>query len=314
MWSSNRLPLSVAQVQPPDRELNAPGPGGGTGGEPPIPACFRHPGRETYVSCVRCGRPACPDCLRSAPVGQQCVECVREGNRAIPRSRTVFGGRVAAGGARVTWVLVALNAAIYLIELANNKVIDRFAMIGLARDPALGNQLVGVADHQYYRLVTAAFLHSTTPLHILFNMWALIVVGPSLEMALGRLRFTVVYLMSALGGSVCFYYLGAPNAPSVGASGAIFGLFGAWFVVARRLHLDARGIVVLIAVNLVISFTIPAIAWQAHVGGLVTGAALTAAYAYAPRNQRALVQAGATLGLLALLILATVVRTHQLTV
>ena len=102
--------------------------------------------------------------------------------------------------------------------------------------------------------------------------------------------------------------------PSVGASGAIFGLFGAWFVVARRLGLDARGIVVLIAINLVISFTIPGIAWQAHVGGLVTGAALTAAYAYAPRNHRTLIQVGATAALLAVLILVTVVRTHQLTV
>ncbi len=292
--------------------MNAPDTGSGTGSEAQVPTCFRHPGRETYVSCVRCGRYACPDCLRSAPVGQQCVECVHEASRTTPRPRTVFGGRVAAG-ARVTWVLVGLNVAIYLVELANNKVIDYFAVIGLARDSTLGGQLVGVADHQYYRLLTGAFLHATTPLHILFNMWALVVVGPSLEQALGRLRFTVVYLVSALGGSVVFYYLAAPNVPSVGASGAIFGLFGAWFVVARRLRLDVRGIVVLIAINLVISFTIPDIAWQAHVGGLVTGAALTAAYAYAPRNHRMIVQAGATVLLVAVLALATVARTHQLT-
>ena len=143
-------------------------------------------------------------------------------------------------------------------------------------------------------------------------MWALYVVGPPLEQALGRLRFTAVYLLSALGGSVFIYVIGQPNLPSVGASGAIFGLFGAWFVVARRLRLDPRGIIVLIVLNLVISFTIPSIAWQAHVGGLITGAALTAAYAYAPRNQRTLVQAGATAVILALLIIATVIRTHQL--
>ena len=314
MWSSNRLRLSVAQVQPPDRDPSAPYTDGGTGSGSQVPTCFRHPGRETYVSCVRCGRYACPDCLRSAPVGQQCVECVRAGSRQTPAPRTVFGGRVAAG-APVTWVLVGINVVIYLIELANNKVIDYFAMIGgPVRDTALGGQVVGVADHEYYRLITAAFLHSTTPLHILFNMWALVVVGPSLEQALGRLRFVVVYLMSALGGSVLFYYLGATNVPSVGASGAIFGLFGAWFVVARRLQLDARGIVVLIGVNLVISFTIPNIAWQAHVGGLITGAALTAAYAYAPRQNRMLIQAGATVALLALLVIGTAMRTHQLAV
>jgi membrane associated rhomboid family serine protease len=237
---------------------------------------------------------------------------VRDSGRTTRTPRTVFGGRVATG-ARVTWVLVGINVVVYLMELANNKIIDYFAMIGLARDSVLGGQLVGVADHQYYRLITAAFLHSTTPLHILFNMWALVVVGPSLEQALGRLRFIAVYLVSALGGSVLFYYLGAPNMPSVGASGAIFGLFGAWFVVARRLRLDARGIVVLIAINLVISFTIPNIAWQAHVGGLITGAALTAAYAYAPRQHRMLIQAAATVALVALLVVATVVRTHQLT-
>jgi membrane associated rhomboid family serine protease len=312
MWSSNRLRLSVAQLQPPDRDSSTPDTGSGAGGGSGVPTCFRHPGRETYVSCVRCGRHACPDCLRSAPVGQQCVECIRGASRGTPAPRTVFGGRIAAG-APVTWTLVGINVVIYLIELANNKVIDYFAMIGgPVRDAALGGQVVGVADHEYYRLITAAFLHSTTPLHILFNMWALVVVGPSLEQALGRLRFIVVYLMSALGGSVLFYYLGATNVPSVGASGAIFGLFGAWFVVARRLRLDARGILVLIGVNLVISFTIPNIAWQAHVGGLITGAALTAAYAYAPRQHRMLVQAGATVALLALLVVATAARTHQL--
>ncbi len=311
MWCSSRLPLTVAQAQPPDSNVNLPG----TQGEPtdgsPVPTCFRHPGRETYVSCVRCGRHACPDCLRAAPVGQQCVECVREGSRDAPRARTVFGGRIAVG-ARVTWLLVAVDVIIFLAELADRKIIDNFAMIAKFRDPALNFQPAGVANGEWYRLITSAFLHSTSPLHILFNMWALVVVGPSLEQALGRLRFIAVYLMSALGGSVLFYLIGPPTEAALGASGAIFGLFGAWFVVARRLRLDARGIVVLIAINLVISFTIPYIAWQAHVGGLVTGAALTAAYAYAPRDRRLLVQAGATVAILAVLILATVVRTHQL--
>jgi membrane associated rhomboid family serine protease len=293
--------------------VSAPDTTGGPPGGPPVPTCFRHPGRETYVSCVRCGRHACPDCLRDAPVGQQCVECVREGSRGTPAARTVFGGRMAAG-ARVTWVLMAINIVVYLGELANSKIIDYFAMVGRWYDPAISTtHLVGVGEGQWYRLITGAFLHDApSPLHILFNMWALYVVGPPLEQALGRLRFTVVYLLSALGGSVLFYLIGQPAVPSVGASGAIFGLFGAWFVVARRLRLDPRGIIVLIVLNLVISFTIPHVAWQAHVGGLVTGAALTAAYAYAPRNQRTLVQAGATVAVLAVLIIATVVRTHQL--
>src|SRR6266567_4147856 len=312
MWCWSRLPWIVAQPNPPDRPLNAPDTTGSPSEVTPVPTCFRHPGRETYLSCVRCGRPACPECLRDAPVGQQCVECVRSGNRTAPAARTVFGGRVRAG-ARVTWVLLAINVAVYLVELADRKIIDYFAMIGRAFDPAISSHLVGVGAGEWYRLITAAFLHEApSPLHILFNMWALYVVGPPLEQALGRLRFTAVYLLSALGGSVFIYVIGQPNLPSVGASGAIFGLFGAWFVVARRLRLDPRGIIVLIVLNLVISFTIPSIAWQAHVGGLITGAALTAAYAYAPRNQRTLVQAGATAAILALLIIATVIRTHQL--
>ncbi|MGE5286789.1 MAG: rhomboid family intramembrane serine protease [Micromonosporaceae bacterium] len=294
--------------------MNAPDTTGSPSGEPPVPTCFRHPGRETYLSCVRCGRPACPECLRDAPVGQQCVECVHGGNRATPAARTVFGGKMTSGPL-VTWVLMGINVAVYLLELADRKIIDYFAMIGgSVLDPAISaSHPIGVAAGDWYRLITAAFLHQApSPLHILFNMWALYVVGPPLEQALGRLRFTVVYLASALGGSVLFYFAGAPNVASVGASGAIFGLFGAWFVVARRLRLDPRGIIVLIVLNLVISFTIPSIAWQAHVGGLVTGAALTAAYAYAPRNQRLLVQAGATAALVALLIIATMIRTQQL--
>jgi membrane associated rhomboid family serine protease len=288
----------------------APEPAGGPPGAPPT--CFRHPGRETYVSCVRCGRYACPDCLRSAPVGQQCVDCIREGQRGTPRATTVFGGRITSG-ALLTWVLVGVNVVIYLGEVIDRKLIDYFAMIGHATDPALGGQIVGVGAGQWYRLITAAFLHEAPlPLHILFNMWALIIVGPPLERLLGRTRFLTLYLLSALGGSVLFYLIGPPTQLSLGASGAIFGLFGAYFVVARRLRADTRGIVILIVINLVISFTIPDIAWQAHIGGLVTGGAVMAAYAYAPRPQRLLIQAGASAVMLALLVIGVVLRTHQL--
>jgi membrane associated rhomboid family serine protease len=144
-------------------------------------------------------------------------------------------------------------------------------------------------------------------------MWALILVGPALERLLGHLRFTAVYLLSALGGSVLYYLIAPPLQPALGASGAIFGLFGAWFVVSRRLRLDSRAIVFLIVLNLVISFVWrSSIAWQAHVGGLVVGSLLTAAYAYAPRQQRTLIQVGATVIVLAVLIAAVVTRTNAL--
>jgi membrane associated rhomboid family serine protease len=180
-----------------------------------------------------------------------------------------------------------------------------------------GGRVIGVAGGQWYRLITAAFLPppglgGLGPLDIVFNMWALIFVGPALERMLGRARFLTVYLVSALGGSVLFYYLAPVNEPALGASGAIFGLFGAWFVLSRRLRLDSRQVVLLIVLNLVISFVVPDIAWQAHLGGLIAGGALTAAFAYAPRQNRALLQVGATLAMLAILIIAVVIRDNQL--
>ena len=281
----------------------APDAGSGSG----VPTCFRHAGRETYLSCSRCGRPACPECLRSAPVGQQCVECVKEGGRTVRQPTAVFGGRVVSG-AVVTYTLIALNVALYLVEWVYPKIVDYLALIGSAYDSTI-HSVVGVAHGEYYRLLTSAFLHEQGlsgfgPLHIIFNMWALIL--------LGRLRFLAVYLLSALGGSVMFYLLAPANEPGLGASGAIFGLFGAYFVVARRLRVDSRSIVFLIVLNLGISFLVAGIAWQAHVGGLLTGGLLTAAYAYAPRNQRTLVQVGATVAVVAVLVIAVLTRNHQL--
>jgi len=291
-------------------------PAPGTGGEAEVPACFRHPDRETYLSCVRCGRPACPECLRSAPVGQQCVECIKEGNRGVRTPAAMFGGR-AVSGALVTYTLVGLNVLLYLVEWVYPRIVNYLDMVGAARDPALHGQLVGVATGEEYRLITSAFLHEPGfagfgPAHIIFNMWALLLVGPGLERLLGRLRFLAVYLLSALGGSVLFYVLVPPDQPALGASGAVFGLFGAWFVVSRRMQVDTRAIVILIVINLAIGFVVPNIAWQDHVGGLLTGGLLTAAYVYAPRQHRVLVQAGATVAIVALLAAAVVVRNGQL--
>ena len=291
-------------------------PAPGTGGGAEVPTCFRHPERETYLSCVRCGRPACTECLRSAPVGQQCVECVKEGNRGVRTPAAMFGGR-AVSGALVTYTLVGLNVLFYLVEWVYPRIVNYLDMVGAARDPALHGQVVGVAAGEEYRLITSAFLHEPGfagfgPAHIIFNMWALLVVGPALERLLGRLRFLAVYLLSALGGAVFFYYLVPPNQPALGASGAVFGLFGAWFVVSRRMQVDTRAIVILIVINLVIGFVVPNIAWQDHIGGLLTGGLLTAAYAYAPRQHRALVQAGATAAIVVLLAAAVIARNSQL--
>jgi len=270
------------------------------------------------VSCVRCGRPACPDCMRSASVGQQCVECVSEGARSTRPGRTTFGGRPAAG-AVVTWALVAINVVVFVGTWVRPGIVNDLEMLGYASFSA-GGPAHGVAAGEWYRLITSAFLAPATGLtgglgiwDIAFNMWALIFVGPALEHLLGRVRFISVYLLSAVGGSVMYYYLAAPNAAAVGASGAIFGLFGAWFIAQRRLRLDTRGIVTLIAINLALSFFLHnIIAWQDHVGGLLTGALLTAAYAYAPRKNRTAWQVAATAVVVVLIAVAIVVRNGQL--
>jgi membrane associated rhomboid family serine protease len=296
------------------------GPADGAAPEPAaVPACYRHPGRETYVSCVRCGRHVCPDCMRSASVGQQCVDCVGEGARSSRQARTTFGGRPTAA-ATVTWALVAINVAVFLATWVRPGIVNNLEMLGHA-SYVQGGAPHGVAAGEWYRLITAAFLAPATGLtgglgiwDIVFNMWALIFVGPALEGLLGRWRFVAVYLLSAVGGNVLYYFLAPQNDPAVGASGAIFGLFGAWFVVSRRLRLDTRGIVALIAINLALSFFLHnIIAWQAHVGGLLTGALLTAAYAYAPRTNRTAVQVLATVGVFALIVIAVLVRNGQLT-
>jgi membrane associated rhomboid family serine protease len=245
--------------------------------------------------------------MRPASVGQQCVECVREGGRTTRAARTAFGGRPAAG-AIVTWTLVAINVVVFLIALAQPSTVYNLDMA-----------VADVAAGHWYRLLTSAFEVPGTGglgfMDILFNMWALIYLGPALERMLGHVRYLTLYVLSALGGAVFYYWVVDPSGPpAAGASGAIFGLFGAWFVVARRLRLDTRGIVTLIVINLAFSFIYRStIAWQDHIGGLITGAAVAAAFAYAPQKSRTLTHVAASVAVLAILVVATLLRTHQIT-
>jgi membrane associated rhomboid family serine protease len=280
---------------------------------PGAPTCFRHPGRQTYVSCVRCGRPACPDCLRPASVGFQCVDCIRQGNRGTRQAAGRFGGAITSK-ARVTWTLIGLNILLYLLqEIHPSLATDWEIFAGPAQ--VARNTVGGIATGQWYRMITSAFLPGTGGLGILdiaFNMWALLIVGPAMERVFGPARYLTIYLVSALGGSVLYYLLAAPLQPALGASGAIFGLFGAWFVVSRKLGLDSRQVVLLIVLNLAISFSVPYIAWQAHVGGLIAGGLLTAAFAYAPSKNRTLIQVSATVAMLVLIAIGVVIRNHEL--
>lgn len=238
--------------------------------------------------------------MRSAPVGHQCVDCVNEGARSIRKVTNQFGGSPVAQP-YVTYVLIALNLAVFVIAKA---------VSGSANQLVLHPGAIAVYD-EYYRLITSGFLHVQI-MHILFNMVALYFTGPALERGLGHARFLALYLLSLLGGSVLAYLLSPIDTGTLGASGAVYGLFGAAFVLARKLRFDMKGIIALLVVNLVITFAVPGISWQGHFGGLVVGAAVAAAYGYAPRQHRTLIQAGATV--LVLIVLAGLVwwRTEAL--
>jgi len=230
---------------------------------------------------------------------------VREASRQVADQRTVLGGKVRGGPPVVTFTIIGLCMASWLLQLVTGGEWTRL----LAFAPVVGEQ-------DPYRFLTAAFLHSTNPVHILFNMYALWITGPFLEQMLGRWRFTALYLLSALGGSVGYLVLaGGPTEQAwytavVGASGAVFGLFGAILLVLRRTGRNAMQIVVLIGINFAIGLFFPGIAWQAHLGGLVVGALLGLAYAYAPRDRRTLVSVGATV-LVAVALVATAWFTYR---
>lgn len=266
----------------------------------PPPPCYRHPDRPTYVGCARCGRPVCPECMRSAAVGHQCVDCVAAAGALVPEQRTGTWAPQRTGTPVVSYTLIAVNVAVFVLQIASR---------GLQTKLALWSPAVATGD--YYRLITSAFMHYGI-LHILFNMYALYILGPPLEEHLGRWRFAVLYGLSALGGSVVVYLFSPLNEATAGASGAIFGLFGATLVTAKRLNLDVRWLVGLIIFNLVLTFTFPGISWQGHIGGLVTGAAVGAAFVYPPPARRTLVQAGTTIAVLALFVALISWRTAEL--
>lgn len=264
----------------------------GVGGATPRPVCPRHPDRESWVSCQRCRRPVCPECQRPAPVGVQCVDCVREAARTVRPTRTAFGGRTIDGNPLATKAIIAICAAVYVLQFLRPVTTEDLAFV-----PVIG-------WHEPWRALTGAFLHSpSTVLHLGLNMLMLWQIGPYLESLLGRARFLALYLVSAVGGSAGVLLLApAPRSilftsaeaaqyaawatPVVGASGAVFGLFGALLVLNRHLGRSSTPLYAVLAVNIVFGFIYPGIAWQAHLGGLVTGTAVAGVFAVLAHRDR----------------------------
>lgn len=265
--------------------------------------CYRHPDREAYISCQRCERMICPDCMRDASVGFHCPECVAEGAKTIRAPRTIAGGAVSANVGVVSFVLIGLNVVAYIAQLATegqpDSVFQRGAM-----------QSYAVAEGDYWRLITAAFLHGSL-LHIAFNMYALYLFGPFVEKALGTVRFIAAYFTTAIASSVFVLWLENPFIPTIGASGAVFGLFGMALMLLLRAKQDVTTLLVLLAINAVISLQ-GNISWQGHLGGFVAGCILGAAFAYAPRDRKQAVQVLVFAAVWMAMIAAIVIRTGQL--
>jgi len=262
--------------------------------------CYRHPNRVTGASCTRCGRPICPDCMVEAPVGHHCPECVRNERKAIQRP---VWQRMSRTGGLVTRTLIGINVVVFLLELGNDTIERRFAANGFA-----------VAHGQYYRMITSAFLHAGV-FHILFNMLWLWLFGVQIEAVLGRVKYLALYLVAAFGGSVCSYWFQSPATLGVGASGAVLGLFGAYFVLGRARQADTSQAVGLIVITLVFGFINPLVDNFAHIGGASTGGAVAAVFVAADRMQgaaRVATQIAGVLAIVGLLLLLTSIRTQQI--
>ena len=270
------------------------------------PPCVNHPDRAASVVCGHCDQPICTDCMHQAQVGWQCPDCVSAGAKKTRVIRPFAGANAnrtgIVGSTNPTPVVIGLVAVCVGVFVASGfgkaSVINRFGMWPYEVH----------ASHQYYRLFDSIFLHLDF-LHIAFNMITLLIVGPAVEVMLGKSRFLALYLLAGIGGNVLSYLIAPAAGVSAGASGAIFGVMGAYVVLARIQRKPLAQVVALIVINLVIGFT-GNIEWQAHVGGLIVGAALGLAFHYATtvrgtaREIALSAGAGAVmLGLLALLVL-----------
>ncbi|GAA2226348.1 rhomboid family intramembrane serine protease [Herbiconiux moechotypicola] len=266
--------------------------------------CFRHPGRQSYVLCQRCGRTVCPECQVQAAVGVHCVECAARDRREAPRvkrGRPAFLQNLTGAGAPVvTYSLIGLCVLVYVLQLIPGLGVTNAILFAPAYvQPSTGAPL------EPWRMITSIFAHSPSSIfHILLNMYSLFIFGPILERMLGRGRFLALYLIAGLGGSVAVNLLGGPLTAVLGASGAIFGLMGAFFIINRHLGGNSIQIIVLVGLNLAFGLFIPGISWQAHLGGLIAGGLVALIYVRTRpirmRTTQILLVAAVALGLVAI--------------
>ena len=303
----------------------------------PAPTCYRHPGRETWISCQRCGRPICPDCMTTAAVGFQCPDCVADGRRTTRQVQASYGGRRSDNPALTSLVIIGINVAVWAaVSVTGGRSSRLLDWITLRRDGVCTSasdpssyypyadsaaacahpQLAGdglwmpaAADGAWWQVLTSAFAHVDV-WHIGLNMLALWFLGPQIESLLGRARFIALYFAAALGGSAAVLWFAGGGA-TLGASGAIWGLLGSLLILAWKRGADLRQLLMWLGINLVMTFAFPGISWQAHLGGLAAGTLVTALVAFAPRQQRSLVQWGGIAATYAVILALIVVRLLQ---
>lgn len=267
--------------------------------------CYRHPDRQSFVLCQRCGRTICGECQTPAPVGVICPECMREQRASAPRTKPAVLTRARAAADRgapvVTYSIIGVTLAVFVLQLIPGlAVTDRLLYAGVYSLPF---------NFEPWRMLTSLSVHSTQLLfHVALNMYTLWIFGQLLEGLLGRWRFLALYLISGLAGSVAVLWLADPRTGVVGASGAIFGLMGAFLVIQRRLGGNATQLLILVGINLVIGF-VPGfnISWQAHLGGLIGGALVGLIFVETRKRD----QAGLQVGLLAALVAVLLVLSFR---
>jgi len=261
--------------------------------------CYRHPDRQSFIICQRCGRTVCSECQTQAAVGVHCPECVREARESAPRTsrgtrtRIKRSMRSSSGVPVVTYTLIGLNIAVFALDFVTGGSL--YGWLAYRGD---------FTGSQPWRMLTSTFMHASV-LHLLFNMFSLFIFGPVIENAVGRARFAALYLLAGFGGSLAVLLL-APDQAVVGASGAIFGLLGAFFIIQRRLGGNNAQLLVLIGLNVAFGFIVPNVAWQAHVGGLVVGAAVAAVYMATRHRSKKAVQIASVAGIGVALVAITI--------
>jgi membrane associated rhomboid family serine protease len=270
--------------------------------------CYRHPDRETFVRCQRCGRPICGECQTMAPVGVHCPECVREARGSVASSARPLGRRFAnivrpgSGRPIVTYTIIGINIVVFILEL-------------LTGNPIMGNGSGAVADALAYNpgdilfhpwtVLTNAFVHASL-IHIALNMYSLFVLGVPLERYLGRGRFIALYLIGTIGASVGVDFLSRVGA--IGASGAVFALLGALILFSRRLGFSPTWLIVIGVINLGYGFVAAGISWQGHLGGLVSGLLVGGLFIYTRTRQRQPLQVAGLIALPVLYLVALVLH------